>query len=161
MRYTRVDEAPEKLSSFEAIVQYPSFQEEIEKTKSRSGKTKLTTANYLRSIFVEIGFNHDESFNAYSSVKVASHLGRRYESDKDISDMLSEILVRDCPEVIEKRITDQLSQISRDIKIVYFVSKDLIGSRAFTRQGIEMIDFKDIKNELAEKKPKKQKHKNE
>ena len=155
MKYVRVDKSPEAVSPHEAVVVYPTFKEEIEKTRGRSGKTKLTTANYLRAIFVEIGFNHDPSFNAYTSIDVASFTGRAYSDDNDLSNILIEILNKGCPEVIEKRIEKQLQDIPRTTEVVYFVAKDLTGSRAFTRQGLQMIDLKEAQKILAPLKEKK------
>lgn len=155
MKYVRVDKSPETVSQHEAVVVYPTFKEEIEKTRGRSGKTKLTTANYLRAIFVEIGFGHDPSFNAYTSVDVASFTGREYSDDNDLSDILIEILNKGCPEVIEKRIEKQLQDVPRTTQVVYFVAKDLTGSRAFTRQGLQMINLKEVQKILAPLKQKK------
>ena len=155
MKYVRVDESPKALSTHEAVVTYPSFMEEIDKTRQKSGKTKVTTANYLRAIFIEIGFGHDPSFNAYTSIDVAGFTGRKYESDDDVSQIVTEILLKDCPEVIEKRIESQLQDVPRDTKVVYFVAKDLTGSRAFTRQGLQMVDLEEVKKLLKPLKEKK------
>ena len=155
MKYALSKKIPEKLSAVEAVVTYPDFQEEIAKTKAKAGKTKLTTANYLRAIFVEIGFRYDELFNAYTSVKVDSEVGIAYSSSEDISKILVKILKRDCPALIEKILADEVKKIPRDVKVVYFIADDLTGSKAFTDNGIEMIQRKDIPTYLGHE-PKKE-----
>jgi len=140
-KFMVVDKAPEKLEKNEYVVKYPDFMEEIERGNRKKGVSNLTTVNHLRSIFMEIGFSYDPTFNAYTDIPFNVYEGIKFETDKDLSDIILKIIKERRPDLIEKALEANIRKRSYKIDLIYYISQDLYNSGVFIRNGVDMVDF--------------------
>jgi len=133
--YKLVKKTPDKLGSNEFVIERPNFMEEIESTRGKRGVTNLTTASYLRDVFMAITDKYDNTINPYRLV-LSKYVGLAYETDKDISDIILKIIDDHRLPLIEKAVEQKIKTRPRGTELIYYVSDDSNGVSAFIKMGI-------------------------
>lgn len=147
--YTIVQTAPEKLDETTLVIYKPNFLEEIRSTKARRGVTKLTTASSLRDIFMAITNKYDNTVNPFH-LKLNKYEGISYEKDEDLIEVVYRIIRDNNLNLIESAVDKILKSRSHKIQTIYYISDDLQGIGAFTKNGISAIKY-DKKGKKEEK----------
>ena len=135
--YIRVDKAPETLKDNECVIAQPDFQEELDATRKRRGVSKLTTASNLRDIFMAITDKYDNTVNPYH-LKLSKYEGREYNSDEELRQIIFKIMSDFDLSLLEKAVDFHIKNRPDNTDTIYYVSKDLLGSAAFIKNGINM-----------------------
>ena len=133
--YKLVKKTPEKLGSNEFVIERPNFMEEIESTRGKRGVTNLTTASYLRDVFMAITDKYDNTINPYRLV-LSKYVGLSYETDKDISNIILKIIDDHRLPLIEKAVEQKIKTRPLGTELIYYVSDDSNGVSAFIKMGI-------------------------
>jgi len=133
--YKLVKKTPDKLGSNEFVIERPNFMEEIESTRGKRGVTNLTTASYLRDVFMAITDKYDNTINPYRLV-LSKYVGLAYETDKDISDIILKIIDDHRLPLIEKAVEQKIKTRPLGTELIYYVSDDSNGVSAFIKMGI-------------------------
>lgn len=147
--YKLVKKAPEKLGSNEFVIEKPNFMEEIESTRGKRGVTNLTTASYLRDVFMAITDKYDNTINPYRLV-LSKYTGLSYESDKDISNIVLKIIDDHKLPLIEKAVEHKIKNRPLGTELIYYVSDDSNGISAFIKMGINAAQNEKKKTEVKE-----------
>jgi len=143
--FTRVDEAPEKLNKNEFVINKPNFKEELDQTRKRRGTSGLTTASSLRDIFMAITDKYDKTLNPYG-LKLTKYAGRAYSSDEDLVAIIYEIINAFNLDLINAAVDYSIKNRPAYTDTIYYVSKDdLLGSSAFLKNGINMLNLNKVK----------------
>ena len=126
---------PETLGPNDMLMYKPTFLEEIAKTKNRRGVKKLTTASSLRDIFMAITDKYDNTVNPYH-LKLSKYEGIAYDIDEDLVSVVYRIIKDNDLKLIEAAIDKQLKSRPHNIENIYYITPDLEGTVAFTKNGI-------------------------
>lgn len=146
--YTVVGEAPKNLGPNEFLIEKPTFLEEIGKTKSKRGVSKLTTASSLRDIFMLITDKYDQKVNPYH-LKLSKYEGIKYDTDQDLVPLLYRIIDDNKLNLIESAVDVAIKSRPHGTELIYYVTSDLDGVGAFAKNGINAgkLDKKGKKTE--------------
>lgn len=154
-RFTVVKEEPTDLPKDTYVIKSPDFLEEITSNKSREPRGNHTSPTHLRYIVGSIGAKYDPELSAYT---VKPHLfeGRKYDSDKELSSVIVEMLQSQYPKVFESYLDYKIKQRPAGTKLIYFVG-DYKNTKSFITNGISVIDEKEVDDLLDSRQQKKSK----
>lgn len=144
-----VPTVPESLGPNDMVLYKPTFLEEIAKTKNRRGVTKLTTASSLRDIFMQITEKYDNKINPYH-LKLNKYEGIAYDIDEDLVAIVYRVIKDNDLKLVEAAIDHALKARPHNIENIYYVTPDVEGIAAFTKNGVSAG-----KQDEKGKKPKK------
>lgn len=149
VNYKLVKKTPEKLGSNEFVIERPNFLEEIDSTRGRRGTTNLTTASYLRDVFMAITDKYDNTINPYKLI-LSKYVGLSYENDKDISDIVLKIIDDHRLPLVEKAVEYKIKSRPLGTELIYYISDDTNGVSAFIKMGINALQQEKKKTEVKE-----------
>lgn len=153
-KFVVVDKVPENKPEGTYVVTMPDFITEIRSAAHRANDRKrLTASGHLRTIAQNIANAYDPEFNVLATLIVRTFEGREYDSDESLSKIVIELLERDYPVIFEKYLDKKIKDRPFGTKLIYFVGP-LSRSGVFTRNGLDMMDEKDVDTYLG-LKPKK------
>lgn len=136
--YTIVQSAPKEIRETDLVISKPTFIEEINSTRVRRGVVKLTTASSLRDIFMAITNKYDQSVNPYH-LKLNKYEGIAYDKDEDLVEVVYRIIRDNNLNLIESAVDKILKSRSHKIETIYYITDDLQGVEAFTKNGISAL----------------------
>lgn len=148
-KFVITNSAPQKLSNEEYVVNLPNFLEEVKAATSRT-KNNRTNVSELRNIATLIAIKYDQDFDPLRHLKAHAFEGREYNSPEELSSIVIEMLERDYPAIIDRYIEHQLRNRPFGTKLIYFTGP-LQKSSIFFKEGIDMIDQKDVEDYMSGK----------
>jgi hypothetical protein len=137
MKYVRVDKAPEKLKDNEMIIEKPDFMEEIQANRKKRGVDSAATIRNIRDTFMAITDKYDNTINPFH-LKLQKFDNLVYEGDKGYSEIVLKVIKENDLPLVEKVIEFELKNRKPTVDMIYYVSPDLEGSRAFLNFGFSM-----------------------
>ncbi len=153
-KFVVVEEKPKTLAKGEYVISMPDFLEEIAANKSKAQVMKLTAVNHLRSIAASVGQKYDpEHFNAFAHIKPSLFEGIAYETDEDLSKIVTSMFKSCYPSIFEKAIEYEIQARPMGVKAIYFVGPwDYSGP--FTKNGIDLATQEEVEVEMGRKEKK-------
>ena len=142
MKFVIVDNAPAELKPGEHVINPPDFIQEIRDSKLRlakNGQKKLTQVNMLRNALVLIGMRHMEPglFNAFH-IPLGKYEGLPYETENDLSVILTNIIKKHTPELIDSAIEKSIQARPKNAELVYFVGSEE-KANLFIAHGLDAV----------------------
>lgn len=134
-KFIMVTSVPEKLEKGEMVVENPDFISEIFECKTKAGKMKVTSVNHLRSLLDLVTFKYDKATNPMR-VNVSNYEGRAYKDDKELGQILFEIIEKECPHVMDKYVEHQLANRPQGTTLVYATVSNK-RAHLFTKSGLD------------------------
>lgn len=151
-KFIQVKKAPVTLRKGEVVVDSPTFLEEIRSCVHKAAKKDLTGVNHLRDILNAIRQKYDPELNIFK-VPFSQYEGLPYKDENDLSNIIVRLMKKECSAVFEKVLEYNIRNRPHGSKLIYFVG-DWSDTGAFTRNGIDSIEEKDV-DEYLGLKPKK------
>lgn len=151
-KFVSVKTAPSTLRKGEVVIQYPDFLEQIRANAHKAAKKNLTGINHLRDILNSIQQKYETDLKIFK-VPLSQYEGLPYEDEKDLSKIILRMLKKERPEIFEKVLEYNIKNRPYGSKLIYYVG-DWGDTGAFTRNGIDSIEEKEI-DEYLGLKPKK------
>lgn len=151
-KFICVNTAPATLRKGEVLMQQPDFLEQIRECAHKAAKKNITGVNHLRDILNSIRQKFDPSLNIFK-VPLSQYEGLPFNDEKDMSLIMVRMLKRECPDVFEKVLEHNVKNRPYGSKLIYYVG-DWCDTGAFTRNGLDSIEEKDV-DEYLGLKPKK------
>ena len=152
-KFVLVDEAPEKIHDDEYVINMPDFLPEIRGASAKKIAKNITTTSYLRSIANMIAIAYDREFDANRHISPARFEGREYLNEKDLSNIVLEMLQDGHPAIFDKYLEHQLRNRPFGTKLIYFTGP-LAKTTVFYQNGLDYIEEKDVDVYMG-RKPKK------
>lgn len=151
-KFVSVKTAPATLRKDEIVLQSPDFLEQVRACAHRAGKRNLTGLNHLRDILTLIQQKYETDLDILK-IPLSQYEGLEFHDDKDMSKIIVRLLKRERPLAFEKFLEYNIKHRPYGAKLIYYVG-DWGDTGAFTRNGIDSIEEKDI-DEYLGLKPKK------
>ena len=151
-KFVSVKTAPATLRKDEVLLQSPDFLEQIRACAHRAAKKNLTGLNHLRDILTLIQQKFEVDLQLLK-IPFSQYEGIEYKDEKDLSRIIIRLLKKERPLMFEKVLEYNIKHRPYGAKLIYYVG-DWGDTGAFTRNGIDSIEEKDI-DEYLGLKPKK------
>ena len=151
-KFVSVRTAPTTLRKDEVVLQSPDFLEQIRACAHRAAKNHLTGINHMRDILNAIQQKHEIDLQVIK-IPLSQYEGLEYKDEKDLSKIIIRMLKKERPLMFEKVLEYNIKHRPYGAKLIYYVG-DWGDTGAFTRNGIDSIEEKDI-DEYLGLKPKK------
>lgn len=141
-KFVVVKERPVELPKGTYVIEFPDFMDEIAANRGRQPRGNQTASTHLRYIVGSIGEKYDPELTAYT---VRPHLfeGRIFDNDKDLSNIVVEMLKSQYPKVFEKYLDYKIRTRPTNTKLIYYVG-DFGGTTAFFINGLDRVEEKDV-----------------
>jgi acyl-CoA hydrolase len=148
-KFVVVKEAPTELNKGDFVIDKPEFLAEINSQRAKAGRNGLTGTNHLRMILDAIAQNYDPERMTQFSARVNLFEGRPFSTDKELNDIVNEMLRSDYPAVYSKYLEKKIKSRPKDTTTVYYVDSNIKSAHElFIQNGLD---------ELVEEKPVKEK----
>lgn len=152
-KFIIVNKTPAQLNKGEIVIAPPSFIEQIIALARRGGAVRNQTAlNQIREILLAIENRYQIDLNVYK-IPLSNYEGLAYESDEQLSSIITQLLNKERPEAFEKILEYNIKNRPYGTKLIYYVGR-LQDTGPFFKSGIDMLEEKDL-DEYLGKKPKK------
>lgn len=151
-KYLTVKKAPDVLGKGEIVLKPPDFLEQIRACAHKAAKKNLTGINHLRDILNAIQQRYETDLNIFK-VPLSQYEGLPFKNEDDLSKIIIRILRKERPIIFEKVLEYNIKNRPSGTKLIYHVG-DLADTTPFFRNGIDMIEEKDVEVYLG-LKPKK------
>ena len=151
-KYICVQSIPETLEKGEAIVKVPDFVDDVVSCRTKMPSTGSFTPAYLRALGDYIGHKYDDKFPGAGIFVVNDYHGVPYKTHADVAKVVVKMFKKSYPKIFAQAIDHQIKHLPFGTKLVYFLG-DFLDTEAFTRNGIDAVEEKDIP-ELMGRKPK-------
>jgi hypothetical protein len=145
-KFVSVKTAPETLRKGEIVIESPDFLEQIRACAHKAAKKNITGVNHLRDILNAIQQKFETDL-AIFKVPLSQYEGLPFENENDLSRIIIRLLKKERPLVFEKVLEYNIKNRPFGSKVIYYVG-DWCDTGAFTRNGIDSIDEKDVDVEL-------------
>lgn len=151
-KFIIVKKAPSTLGKEEMVMSSPNFLDEVEACAARAPRNGLTAINHMRGVLTAIQTKYDADLNIVK-LPLSQYEGLPFSSSEDLSKIVVSLLKKERPDVFEKVLEYNIKNRPYGSKLVYYVGH--IGETGpFFRNGIDMIEEKDVEEFLGHK-PKK------
>jgi hypothetical protein len=150
-KFVIVKTAPANLRKGEVVLESPSFLEQI-RANAHKARKGLTAVNHMRDILNAIQQRFEADINVFK-IPFSQYEGLPFANEDELSKIVIRLLKKESPGVFEKVLEYNIKNRPHGSKLIYYVG-DLDGTGPFFRNGIDMIDEKDVDVELG-LKPKK------
>lgn len=107
--------------------------------------------HYLRAISDHIGSKFDPAFPGSSKFNVNDYEGIPFKNDVDIAKLVVKVFQRFYPQIFDMAVEVQIKARPFGTKLIYFIG-DHLDTTPFSRNGIDVLDEKDIDQFLGRKK---------
>lgn len=151
-KFVSVKTVPATLRKDEVVLQSPDFLEQIRACSHRAAKRNLTGINHIRDILTLIQQKYEMDLQLLK-IPFSLYEGLEYHDEKDLSRIIIRLLKKERPFAFEKVLEYNIKHRPYGAKLIYYVG-DWGDTGAFTRNGIDSIEEKDI-DEYLGLKPKK------
>lgn len=151
-KFVSVKTAPMTLRKGEVVIESPDFLEEIRACAHKAAKKNLTGVNHLRDILNAIRQKYDPNLDIFK-VPFSQYEGLPFKDEDDMSKIIVRLVKKECPGVFEKVLEYNVRNRQPGSKLIYYVG-DWCDTGAFTRNGVDSIEEKDV-DEYLGLKPKK------
>jgi ribosomal protein S24E len=151
-KFIVVKEAPAELKKGEYLIDTPSFLPQIALHKTKVPRNGLTGSHYIRMIVDSIAQAYDpENMTAYS-VKAHLYEGRKFSSEKEMNDIVLEMLRNDYPAVFAKYLDTKIRTRPSKTELVIYVDSDIKGQyELFYKNGLSEVEKEQPKKEKSDK----------
>jgi hypothetical protein len=151
-KFVSVKTVPATLRKDEVVLQSPDFLEQIRACAPRAAKNKITGLNHVRDILVAIQQKFELDLQILK-IPLSQYEGLPFDDEKDLSGIIIRLLKKERPLAFEKVLEYNIKNRPYGAKLIYYVG-DWGDTGAFTRNGIDSVEEKDIEEYLG-LKPKK------
>lgn len=141
-KFVCVKTAPATLRKGEIVLQSPDFLEQVRACSHKAAKKKVTGINHLRDILNAIRQKYDAELNIFK-IPLSQYEGLPFNDENDISKIVIRLVKKECPSVFQKVLEYNIKNRPHGSKLIYFVG-DWGDTAAFTRNGIDSIEEKDV-----------------
>jgi hypothetical protein len=141
-KFVSVKVAPTTLRKGEVVVQSPDFLEQIRACAHKAAKKNLTGINHLRDILNAIQQKYETDLKIFK-VPLSQYEGLAFNDEAELSRIVIRMLKKERPEVFEKVLEYNIKNRPYGSKLIYYVG-DWGDTGAFTRNGIDSIEEKDV-----------------
>jgi metal-sulfur cluster biosynthetic enzyme len=141
-KFINVKAVPTNLRKGEVVVQSPDFLEQIRACTHKASKKNLTGLNHLRDILNAIRQKYDPELNIFK-VPFSQYEGLSFQDEAHLSQIVVRLVKKECPAVFEKVLEYNIKNRPTGSKLIYYVG-DWADTGAFTRNGIDAIEEKDV-----------------
>jgi len=136
-QFVIVDEVPENIKQDEYVIEMPNFMAEIEQESDKAPRNKLTAVSHLRSLAGVIGHNYDENFSPWSHIKANKFVGRKFETNEDLSKIVLEMFESQYPNIFPAYISVKIKKRPKGTSLIYFVGPEKF-SQLFFNEGVDL-----------------------
>ena len=143
---------PASLGKGEVVIKSPDFMEQIETNTRHASKKKLTAIHHMRDILNSVQQKFEVDLDIFR-VPLSKYEGLSYSTNEELSKIVIKLLKSERPEIFEKVLEYNIKNRAYGSKLIHYVG-DLGDTGPFFKQGIEMIEEKDV-DEYLGLKPKK------
>lgn len=143
---------PSSLGKGEVVIRSPDFMEQIEANIHKASKKHQTSIHHMRDILNSVQQKYETDLNIFK-VPLSQYEGIAFSGNEELSKILVGLLKKERPEIFEKVLEYNIKNRPYGSKLIYYVG-DLGDTGPFFRQGIDMIEEKDV-DEYLGVKPKK------
>lgn len=151
-KYVSVNTAPATLRKGEVVLQEPDFLEQIRACAHKAAKKNLTGINHLRDILNAIQQKYETDVGIFK-VPLSQYEGLPFNNENELSKIIIRLLKKENPAVFGKVLEYNIKNRPHGSKVIYYVG-DFGDTGAFSRNGIDFIEEKDVDEALG-LKPKK------
>jgi len=151
-KFAIVKKAPASLRRGEIVIVAPDFLEQIEVNAHKAPKKGLTAIHHMRDILNSIQQKFEVDLNIFK-VPLSQYEGLPFSTNEDLSKIMVSLLKKERRDIFEKVLEYNIKNRPHGTKLIYYVG-DLVDTGTFSRQGIDMIEEKDV-DEYLGLKPKK------
>lgn len=151
-KFLMVKNAPSNLRKGEVVLKTPDFLEQIRAHAHKAAKKNLTGINHLRDILFAIQQKYEADLNIFK-VPFSQYEGLPFKDEAELSEIIVRLLKSERPGVFEKVLEYNIKNRPHGSKLIYWVG-DLANTSPFFRNGIDMVEEKDVEEVLG-LKPKK------
>lgn len=151
-KFVIVKKAPSDLGKGEVVISAPNFMEQVEANAARAPKRGQTALNHLRDVLTSIQNKFEVDLNIVK-IPLSQYEGLPFSTSEDLSKIVVSLLKNQRPDVFEKVLEYNIKNRPYGSKLIYYVG-DLGETGPFFKNGIDMIEEKDVEEFLG-KKPKK------
>lgn len=151
-KFVMVKTAPATLRKGEMVIGSPDFLEQIRACTHKASKKNITGINHLRDILNAIQQRYETDLNLFK-IPLSQYEGLPFNNENELSNIIIRLLKSERPVVFEKVLEYNIKNRPFGSKLIYYVGH-LGDTTPFFRNGIDMIDEKDVDVELG-LKPKK------
>ena len=145
-KFVIVKTAPESLRKGESVLESPDFLEQIKACAHKAAKKNITGVNHLRDILNAIRLKYDEQLDIFK-VPLSQYEGLPFKDENDLSQIMVRMLKKERPLIFEKVLEYNIKNRPHGSKVIYYVG-DLGDTSPFFRNGMDMIEEKDVDVEL-------------
>jgi hypothetical protein len=142
-KYVVVDKAPEVLKDGEFVIRPPDFMEEILENKTKAGRSGLTVPNHLRYVAGSIGLKYDQKLEQHV-IRPHLFIGRRYKNDKELSDIIVEMMKLQYPSIFGSYVDYQIKHRPKNTKVIYFEGSIGTTDIPFQLNGIDKTTLEEL-----------------
>jgi hypothetical protein len=151
-KFVIVKTVPTTLRKGEAVLESPSFLEQIRASAHKAAKKNQTGLNHLRDILNGIQQKYETDLNIFK-VPLSQYEGLPFNNETELSRIVIRLLKKERPIVFEKVLEYNIKNRPYGAKLLYYVG-DFGDTGPFFRNGIDQIEEKDV-DEYLGLKPKK------
>jgi len=143
-KYVCVTSVPDHdLCKEEMIVKVPDFIQDVIECRQHMPNTGVLSPSYVHALANHIGHKYDPEFTGSGLMVVNDLKGVPFNNASDIAASMVKFFRRYYPKIFDACIDYQIKNKPMGIKLVYFVG-DHLDSSAFVKNGIDVIDLKDV-----------------
>jgi len=155
-KYVCVKARPESVGKDEHVVVVPDFLDEVRECRYPIPNGGAMSHLYLRAIVDHIGTKFDPMFPGSSKLNANDYQGIPVKSDVDVARLVVRVFKSFYPQIFDMAIEAQIKQRPFGTKLIYFVG-DHLQTTPFARNGVDVIDEKDIPQYMGKKHSKSKK----
>lgn len=139
-KFIVVKKAPTSLRAGESVITAPDFMEQVQAFAHRG--RGLTAINHMRDVLNAIQQKYETDLRIFK-IPLSSYEGLAFSSTEDFSNIIVNLLKKERPEVFEKVLEYNIRNRPFGSKLIYYVG-DLGDTQPFFRNGVDMIEEKDV-----------------
>jgi hypothetical protein len=151
-KFVVVKEAPAELKKGEYLIDIPSFLPQIALHKTKVPRNGLTGSHYIRNVVDSIAQAYDPENMTGFSVKAHLYEGRKFSTEKEMNDIVIEMLRNDCPGVFPKYLDAKIKSRPSKTDLVIYVDSNIKGQyEVFYKNGLSEEKIEAPKKEKSDK----------
>lgn len=145
-KFVLIKTAPTILRKGEFVIKSPDFLEQIRACAHKAAKKNVTGINHLRDILNTIQQKFETDLSIFK-VPLSLYEGLPFKDENDLSRIMVRMLKNERPVIFEKVLEYNIKNRPHGSKVIYYVG-DLGDTGPFFRNGLDMIEEKDVDVEL-------------
>lgn len=151
-KFIVVKEAPAELKKGEYLIDTPSFLPQIALNKTKIPRNGLTGSHYIRNIAESIAQAYDPENMTAFSVKAHLYEGRKFSSEKEMNDIVLEMLRNDYPAVFAKYLDIKIRTRPSKTELIIYVDSNIKDQyEIFYKNGLSEFVVETPKKEKSDK----------